>query len=329
MKKVKRFSGYFVIALAIVSFTFAGTARAKNLIVATGLVGGSWFSQMVGMGTFIEKYHPDIVFKTVPGSTYANPVRVHENEAQLAWGMGFVSRQAFNGEDRFQKRYDNVRGIASGFAVYPWQIFTTRSSGINTMPDIKNKKIGVNLATTTAGHIEEWATRTVLEYYGITYDDIKKWGGRIMFLDLADQATKVKDGQANLLFTMMPNPMPIIQEILLTKSLKSIPQDPGLLKMVLEKYDCPSTKITRGSYSQEVVDEEFMTVALNCVLLVNKDVEDDIVYRITKTLCENEAQLKATDSRYKDFEPAEAWESLGVPVHPGAEKYYREKGYLK
>ena len=96
-----------------------------------------------------------------------------------------------------------------------------------------------------------------------------------------------------------------------------------------EKYGCPAAKITPDMYQQKVIDEEFLVPAINTILMVNKDVKDDIVYRITKTFCDNEAQLKAMDNRLKDFKPAEAWQNLGVPLHPGAEKYYREKGYLK
>src|SRR5690606_7372501 len=96
---------------------------------------------------------------------------------------------------------------------------------------------------------------------------------------------------------------------------------------LIEKYAFAPGEIPAGSYSG-MVKEPVRTVAVNTTLAVHKDVPEEIVYRITKIIAENADRVRATHDSAQVFDPATAWQHVGAPLHPGAERYYREAGYL-
>lgn len=330
---MKKFLGQIIFTFMIISVLVGGSAIAETvtLTAASGGTGGTWFGQMAAISKLILEEEPDIVLKTVPGAGLANIVRVNNNEAQIAWSMPIINRWAVKGEDPFKKSNPNVRGIAVGFTLHPLRFLARRDAGIDSLEQIAKKKLPINLAVSTRGRADEKLGRMMLDYYGISYDSIKKWGGRVMHLEYMDQKKKIKDGQADILFHMWPVPSSFIQEIVLTTPMKSLPQDPELHKEWAVKYGFASMKMTPGMYKQKVVDEEYITPAVDLSLIVNKDVPDDIVFRITKTICENEAKIRAISSQFEAFTAKNAGNDkfIGVQLHPGAEKYYREKGYIK
>lgn len=330
---MKRLLSSMIIVFAIISFVAAGTAIAEtiNLTAASGGMGGTWFGQMATLSKLVQEEEPGIVMKTVPGSGLANVVRIHNNEAQVAWSMPIIINWAYEGKGEFKKAYKNMRGIAVGFTQHPVQLFVTRKTGINSVAEIAEKKIPIKLGVSPKGRVDETVARMLLEYYGMSYDKIKKWGGRVMHLERMDQVKKIKDRQANALIHMMPNPIGIIQEMVLTTPMKSLPQDPNLYKEWGEKYGFASLKITPDMYKQKVIDEEFITPAVDLALIVSKEVDQEVVYRITKAICENEAKVQNINTRFRFFRADKAWNAkkIGCPLHPGAEKYYREKGYIK
>ena len=330
---MKRRFGQIILIFSIISFFVIGSAIAETvtLTAASGGTGGTWFGQMAAISKLIQEEEPDIVLKTVPGAGLANVVRVNNNEAQIAWSMPIINRWAVKGEDPFKKTNPNVRGIAVGFTLHPCRFYAIRDAGIDSLEQIAEKKLPINLVVSTRGRADEKLGRMMLDYYGISYDSIKKSGGRIMHLEYMDQSKKIKDGQADILFHMWPVPSSFIQEIVLTTPMKSLPQDPELAKVFADKYGFATTTISPGLYKQKVVDVEYTTPAVDLALIVNKDIDDDIVYRITKAICENEAKIHSISSRFKTFAAKKAGnvKLIGVPLHPGAEKYYREKGYIQ
>jgi len=330
---MKKFLSQIIFAFTIISVLVGGSAIAETvtLTAASGGTGGTWFGQMAAISKLILEEESDIVLKTVPGAGLANIVRVNNNEAQVAWSMPIINRWAVKGEDPFKKANPNVRGIAVGFTLHPCRFYAKRGAGIDSLSQIAKEKLPVNLVVSTRGRADEKLGRMMLDYYGISYDSIKKWGGRVMHLEYMDQKKKIQDGQADLLFHMWPVPSSFIQEIVLTTPMKSLPQDPGLAKLWADEYGFASIKLAPGLYKQKVVDEEYITPAVDLALIVNKDIDNDIVYRITKAICENEAKIRAISSRFEAFTAKKAGDEklIGVPLHPGAEKYYREKGYIK
>jgi TRAP transporter TAXI family solute receptor len=117
--------------------------------------------------------------------------------------------------------------------------------------------------------------------------------------------------------------------MILSRPLKLLPFEPEMVQFFREKYAFSSQKLTKDMYDGKVIYEEFSTPAANLTLIVNKDVGEDVVYKMTKAICENAEKVHKIGPTFVNFAAAVAWDNLGVPLHPGAEKYYREKGYMK
>ncbi len=319
-------------AVASIGFSGYGIAAAPKVVVlqaASGGLGGTWYGQMAALAAIVKEADPGIDMKTVPGAGLANPLRVDSGDAQVAWGMPTFVKDAVEGKGEFNTPSKNVRGIAAGFTLHPLQFLVTRDSGIKSIEEIKQKRLPIRIAIGRAGSVDEITARMILEYYGITYDTVKSWGGSVMLLEYSEQVKKIKDRQADAYILMMPIPAPTVQEIILNRPLKMLPLDPKMAEEFNRKYAFAVQKLTPDMYDGKTLDEAMIVPAVDLSLIVNNKVSDDVVYRITKAICENVDKVRAIGPTFVDFDPAESWKNTGAPLHPGAEKYYREMGYIK
>jgi TRAP transporter TAXI family solute receptor len=328
---MKRLCASMALVLAILSFVFVGAAIAQKvtLTAASGGLGGSWYGQMARLSEIIGKADPGIDLKTVPGAGLSNPVRVSNNESQVAWAMPTFAKQAIEGTGEFKSASPNIRGIATGFTLHPLQFIVTKDSGINSIQEIKDKKIPVKIAIGRAGSVDEVAARLIIEYYGMTYAMIRSWGGEVLLLEYGEQVKKMQDRQVNAYIVIMPIPAATVQEMMLARELKMLPLDPKMAEVFREKYAFASQKIPKDCYEGKMLDQDIIVPSINLSLIVNKDVDPAIVYRITKAINENAEQVRGIGPTFVDFNPANAWDNIGAPLHLGAEKYYKEKGLMK
>ena len=328
---MKRLCASVFLILAILFFVLVGGAMAQTttLTAASGGLGGTWYGQMARLSEIIGKADPGIDMKTVPGAGLSNPVRVHNKESHVAWGMPYFVKQAFEGKGDFKSANPNIRGIATGFTLHPLQFIVTRDSKINSIEEIKEKKIPVKIAIGRAGSVDEVTARLIIEYYGMTYQMIRSWGGDVLLLEYGEQVKKLQDRQVNAYINMMPIPAPTVQEMMLFRELKMLPLDPKMAEVFRAKYAFASQKLTKDMYGGKIIDQEMIAPAVDLSLIVNKDVDAAVVYRITKAIIENVEQVRGIGPTFKDFNPDKAWDNIGAPLHPGAEKYYKEKNLMK
>jgi len=109
--------------------------------------------------------------------------------------------------------------------------------------------------------------------------------------------------------------------------MKWLQMEEEIIDQLVEQYQYSKNFIPKGKYS--FVVEDGWTIGGPNVILVNAEVPEEIVYRITKRLCENPKVVRDWGFWYVNFDPKIAWKDLGGPLHPGAERYYREAGYIK
>lgn len=303
------------------------------LQAASGGMGGSWYGQMASLAEVIMA-HPSgqsISIKTVPGAGLSNPVRVEADEAQIAWAMPPYVKEAVTGTGMYkgQKPLENIRAIAGGFTLHPLQFLVSRKTGLNSIEEIKEKKYPLKLIIGRAGSVDDSSARLILDWYGIGQKTIESWGGRVMMLEYGEQVKRLKDNQADAYILMMPVPASTVQEVLISTPMKLLPFDPQMAKDFQEKYSFATQELAPDIYEGRVLDQKMIVPSVDLCLIVNKVMSEETAYAITKAVSESSEKVRKIAPSYKDFNPAEAWKNLGAPLHPGAEKYYREKGYIK
>jgi uncharacterized protein len=198
----------------------------------------------------------------------------------------------------------------------------------SSLKDIKDRKLPVRLYTLPVGSLGELGAKQMLKEYGISYEDIKSWGGTITHQGYKVIVDAFKDGRADMLIAVITPKHPSITEIATFSEVKFLNVEPERVKGLTALGYQPSVMpadVFKGQ-SQPVT-----TVGFPTVLITNAALPEPVAYAITKTLIDNKEALVRGHAGLAAFDPATSWkpENVGAPLHPGAMRAYREKGWLK
>ncbi|MBW2307153.1 MAG: TAXI family TRAP transporter solute-binding subunit [Deltaproteobacteria bacterium] len=299
--------------------------QALTLKAAAGGTGGGWYQAFSQIAQLIKEKEPSINIKVVPGGGLANPPRVNSGEVQLGFAFPPFVNAASKGKKPYDKKHPNIRTIAGGFGLNPLQFVVTKDTGITSIEDLIKKKHPLKFAADRVGTTDEWSTRTVLEFYKTSYEDIKKWGGKVMHLGYGDIETQIKDRNADATFVMIAPPASIITSISISRPIRLLSFSKKLRDYLVNEWSFSLAVIKGGTYKGQ--DEDVETVALFTVIMANKDVPDDVAYKIAKIIADNPDRIRAISPAFKEFDPSRAGIGTGGKLHPGAEKLYKEKGW--
>lgn len=315
---------YIVLALAVVficTVAFTGCAPQKvNLILATGGTSGTYYPFGGSMAQiFNSKIENMNVTAQATGASVENLKLIGKKEAELAIVQNDMTDYAYNGTETFKDgKIENVRAVAT---LYPEviQIVASVDSGINTLQDIKGKKFSVG----APGSGVEANARQLLEMMGMTYNDFTA-----NYLSFSESADSFKDKHIDgFLFTSgIPNAA--IQDISTTSSLKFVSVSDDVIKQLTSQYPFFTEYIIpAGTYKGQ--DTDVKTIAVKATLVAGAEVSEKVIYDLTKALFENQPELAQAHAKGEQLNINEAVKGISVPFHPGAEKYYKEKGILK
>ncbi|MTI79941.1 MAG: TAXI family TRAP transporter solute-binding subunit [Firmicutes bacterium] len=296
-------------------------AETNNLLMATGGTGGTYYP--LG-GAIADVWSKNIEGTKVTvqstGASVENIRLLSGGETDLAMAMNGPAQAAWKGEGDFSgNAVDNIAGVG---VIYPeiMQVVAPADSGIETIADLKGKRVSIGpIGSGTAS-----SAIKILEAYGINPDeDIEKFQDTF-----ADAARKIKDGNLDAAFAVLAVPAANIVDITTATPVNVVDIEGDALDTLLENSPAFSAfEIPAGTYEGE--DAVGKTVAQWASLYVPADMDEDLVYNLTKNMYENVETISTAhargnqitlDNAVKGFDP--------VPLHPGAVKYYQEVGVL-
>jgi len=334
--------GFILITLCIFMFSAAGPVRADQtlkpvtLTWTAGSVGGQWYSQAGGIARLISEKEPKIVIKTVPGGGVVNAARISMGKNDVGWGITFVDKMALNGvEPLFKAPHTGLRSLGGIFGKYQIHILADKKLGMETVADladmVKNNK-ALRIAVPQRGVSDLNVTEYVLEFYGISLEAIKKAGGKVFHSSYSDMVSLYKDRHVDLACTMQSYPSATMTEMTLSRNSTLLSMSNECIDTLNKKVgtlsrDSGFHTIAKGAYKG--IDKDVPTVVTASELLINKDVPENVAYTIIKILCESAEELHRNLPATRTFVPEKSWMTVAVPLHPGAEKYYKEAGYIK
>ncbi len=130
-------------------------------------------------------------------------------------------------------------------------------------------------------------------------------------------------------FTFLALPGAAVTEASIGRPLRLLNFPPGLLDS-LGKFGLGTGKIPKGTYPKAAnADEEVVSATMGSVIVANKNVPDDVAYTLAKAISENVDRFRKIHASLQPYQPSLGPTATAIPLHPGAEKYYREKGYVK
>ena len=301
-----------------------------SLAFSTLDTGSAWYVYGATMAEPLRKTLP-------PGSTVdvkpraggvGNPILVAKNETPLGFGFTVTNRWAYEGREAYAQRLENLRGLVGGLDTYYLVAVASKKLGLGSVRDIKDKKLPVRIYTQPVGALGEFAGRQVLRATGLTYADIKGWGGTTAHAGYNVIVDAFKDGRADVLFAVITPKHPSVSEIANDGTVDFVGLDADTVKALLPLGYVPATMPADTFKGQ---GKPVSTVGFPTVVITNKDLPEPVAFTITKTILDNKEALVRGHAGLAEFDPRSAWqpEKVGIPLHPGAERAYREKGWMK
>jgi len=283
-------------------------------------VGGAW--QVVGSAMLedIKRVNPRITGSIAPSTTTANVIAVHQGKFNIGFSLSDTTADAWDGVGYF-KSYGKMDDIRNLMTIYPQttHIVVQADSKILKIEDLKGKRISPG----AKGLSNDLETQRLFKLYGFSYNDTK-----VSFLSFEDAALQFTDGHLDaLMFLTVTHPYAPIINVSSKSNIRmiSIPDDKvaELCKFRgVEPYTMPPG-VYRG------VDYPVKGIAVRSHIIVRKDMPDDVAYTIVKTISENFKRYSTVYKAMEQVKDKDMARDVGIPFHPGALKYYREKNLIK
>lgn len=294
--------------------------------------GSSWYVYAAGIADLLRTNLPNgSRIDVLPYSGgVGNSQLISDNEAQIGLVFNTTGQWAYQGDVAYEEPMQNLKGLVGKMDQYYVGILLTQQfidkHNVESLQDIVVSKLPLKIMTVSKGSLGEYATSQVFEAYGVTYDDIKSWGGEVTHTSFDVASAALKDGRADFFAQVITIGHPAFTEIAVTTPVKFMSIGDDAVKKLEVFGNLPAT-IPAGSFNRQ--DNPVNTVGFYTTIAVNDNMSDEVAYTITKTLIENSDKLKNIHQGLKDMDPQTGSDPqvMGLPLHPGAEQYYQEIGW--
>ncbi len=308
-----------IVVLAVVLAYYVLTPPAPyKITIYTGGTGGVYYPLGVKLADLLNKYAGDKITASASssGASVANARALGTGDANLIFIQNDIAYYAFNGLYMFSEgRIEKIRGLAT---LYPEiiQIVVRADSGIKTINDLEGKRVAIG----AAGSGTAVEAEIILRAAGV-WDKIT-----VQNLDFAQAAQALKLGQVDAAFVVAGIPTSAVMELAATTPVNLVEIPDELLNTLRQQgylFFVPHT-VPKETYTG--LDKDVKTLAVMAMLAVSSEVPDDVVYTILQVMFDKIDELRQAHSRAQDISLNKALQGLPIKLHPGAVKYYQDKG---
>ncbi len=321
----------FFLTLTLVGLTGSGALGQQSLTWTAGAVGGGWYAISGGMAELIRE-KAGLNIKVIPGGGTQNPVLVEKGEADLGMGLPPLLGAAARGEDPYQgQKMEHLRALAGNMSLNTFHFYVAADSPFAkaSMDEIFRGKKPMRLAISKPGSSDVWVFEKVMAYYKMSYKDWEAAGAKFFRGSYSEQAGAFKDRNVDGTFTFLALPGASITEASVGRELRLLAFPKPLLEH-LAKFGLGEGVIPAGTYPKAAnANEAVVSATMGTTITVSAKMANDLAYTITKTINDNADRVRKIHASLVEYEPSKGHLYLGVALHPGAERYYREKGWLK
>ena len=201
---------------------------------------------------------------------------------------------------------------------------------VSTIEEIFEQKLPLRIGCSAKGSMDAEGAYLLLEYFGVTEDDLKSWGGSITNQGGDANADAIADGQIDFYIDHTSSASSTMAQIATSVDVTFLQWGDDLCSWFVSEKGFDLITIPANSFKGQ--DKELTLPGTPDCVFCKESLSEDVVYAITKSLSENRDALVAEYNSLSPWEPETAWEEMkrgGCPLHPGAEKYYKEAGYMK
>jgi len=297
-------------------------AQATEFELKWGTIpaGGAW--QVVGSAMLddIKKANPAISGSIVPSSTTANVLGVYQGKFTIGFSLSDATADAWQGQGFFKPhgKIQNIRNLAT---IYPQttHIVVSADSNISKIEELKGKRISPGVK----GLSNDLQLQRLLPLYGLSYKDFK-----VSYLGFDDAAQQFIDGHLDaLMFITVPYPYAPILNVNAQRSIKLLSIQDDKIAALTKFQGVESHTMPSGVYRGQ--NYPVKGIGVRSHIIVRSDMPDDVAYAIVKTIAENVKRYPIVYKAMEMVKLTDLAKDVGIPFHPGALKYYKEKGLIK
>jgi len=296
-------------------------AKVKEYTFGSASAAGSWYPLAVAMAKVVSDNVPGyhVTGVTTPGASRENILRIHRREMELAWSTSSFLYNGYHGLDPFKSKND----VLGWFASYPglFTIVARKATGIKTMADLKGKTV----ATGTPGSQTQIDNDDVIfPAHGlIPGKDYKPEN-----IEFTTAVEKIIDGHLDACSYFMGAGVPGFVRMADSVKLNFIPVEESAKVKIKEKnpvayFDYLPAKTYTGQ------EEPVLAVHLAYTTCCGSYLDDEFMYKATKAVFENLGFITSASAVFKQTKIEKVYTGMPIPVHPGAARYYKEKGVIK
>ena len=315
---------WFCVAVVLAMVFAMGPVQAAErrfLSIASGWVTGAYYPFAGAVSRVAWKHLKAQNIKVTAessGASVANAKLISKDDTDFALLQNDIAYYAYNGKMMFKKPIDNMLGCMT---LYPEtiQIVARKDANINSVADLKGKRVSIGpLGSGTAENAKQ-----ILGAWGMSVDDIKS-----QQLKASQAADYMKDGRVDAYFnTTAVGAAHIIDTCILVPSVIVPISGPKAEALMKEYTFYAKDTIPAGAYKG--VDAPVETIAVMAMMVARASLEKDVVYSVLKAIYSDLDQVKKAHAKFKVIEVKKAMMGMSIPLHPGAEKYFKEIGLVK
>ena len=307
-------------AVAGVTALSVQPTRAQAFInVLTGGTSGVYYPLGVAIGKIYSDKIPNV--KTQVQATKAsveNLILLQQGRGEIAFALGDSLKAAWDGDEEagFKNKLDKLRTIG---AIYPnyIQVVATADSGIKTLADLKGKSLSVGAPKSGT----ELNSRAILTAAGMSYKDI----GKVEYLPFAESVDLMKNRQLDATLQSAGLGVASLKDLSSSADITVV----SVPKEIVDKIGPPFVSVVIPAHTYNGQDKDVATAAVVNYLVTSSEVSDDTAYQMTKLIFESLPELASSHAAGREIRLENAAIGSPVPLHPGAIRYYKEKGLIK
>ena len=301
----------------------AATAQEKFITIGTGGQTGVYFVVGQSICRLVNRGSAEHGLKcTAPstGGSIANINAIKAGDMDMGVAQSDWQYHAYNGTSEFEgQQFDKLRAV---FSVHgePFNVIARMDSGINSFDDLKGKRVNIG----NPGSGQRATMEVVMDAKGWTLDDF----ALASELKPAEQAAALGDNKVDAIIYTVGHPNGSIQEAVSTIDAKLVPvEGPEIQSLIDNNPYYAAATVPGGMYKG--TDSEVNTFGVKATFVTSADVDEDTIYQVVKAVFDNFDRFKRLHPAFENLTEEEMISGgLSAPLHPGAEKYYKERGWM-
>jgi TRAP transporter TAXI family solute receptor len=305
---------------AVLALAFASISSAQNISIGTGGTGGVYYPLGGGLASVLSKYVPGMrATAEVTGGSVDNLKLIGSDKPYIGFTMSDAGQDALRGEDKFKGHKVPLRTLA---VLYPnrMHVVTVEGRGISKIADLKGKRV----STGSPGSATEVMAFRILEAAGLDKDkDVKRER-----LSVSESVNATKDGKIDAFFWVGGLPTAAVTDLANTPGTKiKLIDHAELVPVMNKKYGNLYIEDRIGKDMYKGMDADNRQATVMNLLVTHANMDDKTAYNIVKTIFEKREELIAVHKEAENFKlENQKTAATPIPFHPGAAKYFAEKG---